>query len=178
MQTTTDRDTTGSLRLFYALWPDDATRAALAQLQTTIRGRKTRYQNLHMTLAFLGEQPSKLLPALKEILADLPHAEIPLVLDRIGYFTKKRIAWAGMHQVPDALIRLAQLLAAELAQQGISCSSVFQPHVTLARDAQAPAEISFAPIRWAANRIVLVQSTTDAEGVCYRVLGPSNINSP
>lgn len=170
MQTTTDRDKTRSLRLFYALWPDDATRAALAQLQTTMRGRKTRYQNLHMTLAFLGEQPSTLLPVLKEILTDLPREEIPLVLDRIGYFTKKRIAWAGMHQVPDTLISLPERLAAELAKHGISCPSDFKPHVTLARDAQAPADIPFAPIRWAANKIVLVQSTTDADGVCYRVL--------
>ena len=161
---------TDSLRLFYALWPDDATRTALAQLQSTMRGRKTRRQNLHLTLAFLGEQPSSLLPVLHEILTDLPHAEIPLVLDRIGYFRQKRIAWAGMHQVPDALIRLAQRLAAGLAQHGINSPSDFKPHITLARNAEAPDDIPFAAIHWTANQIVLVQSTMDADGVCYRVV--------
>ena len=45
---------TETLRLFFALWPDDPTRSALAQLQTPIRGRITPYEHLHLTLAFLG----------------------------------------------------------------------------------------------------------------------------
>src|SRR5437667_76833 len=45
------------LRLFYALWPDAATRAALTRLQLAVRGRNMRPENFHLTLAFLGEQP-------------------------------------------------------------------------------------------------------------------------
>jgi 2'-5' RNA ligase len=163
-------DKTKSLRLFYALWPDETTRAALARLQIPIRGRKTRYRNLHLTLAFLGEQPSALVRVLHEILTRLPTAQIPMVLDQVGYFPKKQIAWAGMHPVPDALADLQQQLVKALAQQGIICSPDFKPHVTLARHAQAPDDFHFPPIQWIAKQIVLVHSTRDAEGIFYRVL--------
>ena len=53
-----------NLRLFYALWPDQATRAALMRLQSGLAGRRIAPGNLHLTLAFLGMQPSALLPQL------------------------------------------------------------------------------------------------------------------
>ena len=105
-----DSETRQSLRLFYALWPDDTVRAALANLQTVVSGRKTPYENLHLTLAFLGEQPAASLAVLEKILADLAVPEMKLTLDRIGYFKQSRIAWAGMHAVPDELFKLQRQL--------------------------------------------------------------------
>lgn len=165
--------TTQSLRLFYALWPDDASRAALAKLQIAVHGRKTRYENLHLTLAFLDQQPVALLPELQEILGDLPEKALTLELDRIGYFTKSRIAWAGMHVVPDALFDLQRDLMNRLAQKNIVADtrSVFRPHVTLARDAAVPVDTPFQPVRWHATEICLVASTLDKDGVSYRVIG-------
>ncbi len=162
-----------SLRLFYALWPDDKVRAAVAGLQMSIaEGRMTRPQNLHMTLAFLGLQASELLPILKTILKQVSTPGIALELDRIGYFVNKRIAWARLHQVPDALLELQRGLMQKLLQQGISFDhqAQFKPHVTLAREASPPAEILFSPIPWHANQIALVQSISQPDGVHYRVL--------
>ncbi len=161
-----------SLRLFYALWPDDATREALMHMQARMHGRKTRYENFHLTLAFLGQQPADLLPAMRKILADIRPAQISLVLDRIGYFTQSRIAWAGMHETPAALIALQRDLVQGLAQNNIACNgrSAFRPHVTLARDAAPPEDLPFEPVVWRADHVVLVESTTDREGVIYRVI--------
>ena len=89
-----------TLRLFYALWPDDATASALQKLQAPMRGRRTAYSNLHMTLAFLGNQPASLLSVLTDILMHLPSANISLTLDKLGYFPRNQIAWVGPREAP------------------------------------------------------------------------------
>lgn len=170
-------DTTQSLRLFYALWPDDVTRAALANLQVAISGRRTRHENLHLTLAFLGQQPAAVLPVLQKILAILPQADMMLELDRIGYFTKSRIAWAGMHAAPQGLFDLRRQLMSELAQQDIvaDTQSAFRPHVTLARSAAVPTDRAFQSIRWHATEICLVESSVEADTLRYRVLASNRL---
>lgn len=161
-----------SVRLFYALWPDDATRAALVRWQDHVQGRKIAPDNLHITLAFLGQQPTTLIPTLQTILTSLPSPDMTLVLDRLGYFSRHRIAWAGIQEVPDVLVTLQKTLAQALAQHGIAFNdqSGFRPHVTLARDALAPGEVAVDAIHWRVNQLVLAQSTTDREGSFYRVL--------
>jgi 2'-5' RNA ligase len=173
-----DNDTTESLRLFYALWPDDATRAALTSLQTTLQGRKTQYGNLHVTLAFLGRQPAALVPALQAIMTRLPKSDMTIVMDRIGYFTRHRIVWAGMHQIPDTLSTLQRELTQALQQLNIVFDDqpAFKPHITLARDAQPPPDIPFEPIKWKANQIALVQSVIRPSGVTYQVLASHQLN--
>lgn len=159
-------------RLFFALWPDDATRDALASLQMRVNGRRMRRENLHLTLAFLGEQPDAVVATLTGILNDLPGARLSLELDRLGYFPRQRIVWAGTHHAPDALLALHRQLATALRQAGIHFDGdrSFMPHVTLARNAEQPEDIPFVPISWNAGTIVLAESTTRAEGVFYGVL--------
>ena len=163
---------TQSLRLFYALWPDDAVRTDLQRLQVNLQGRKTPLDNLHVTLAFLGQQPAHLLPNLERILGELPQADMVLTLDRIAYFKRSRIAWVGMHQAPEALMSLQARLVQALQGEGIAFDerSKFTPHVTLARNAPQPADTPFTPVVWHATQIVLVQSILDARGSQYRVL--------
>lgn len=161
-----------SLRLFYALWPDAATRIALQRWQEPLRGRNTPADNLHLTLAFLGQQAATLLPVLQDILQQLPPAPAALVLDRIAYFPRHRIACAEMSEVPPALITLQQALQQALVQHGIACEehAAFRPHVTLTRAAPRPPAGAPEAIRWQADQVVLVQSQTLAEGACYHVL--------
>lgn len=161
-----------NLRLFYALWPDQATRSALMRLQSAVSGRPTTPGNLHLTLAFLGMQSSALLPQLTHVLSHLASPAIELVLDHLGYFPKHKIAWVGMQQVPESLATLQQQLTAALFQQQIRFDQQpsFRPHITLARAAQLPAGTICAPIIWRADHIALVQSTTHADGPQYRVL--------
>lgn len=165
-------DNTTSLRLFYALWPDEATRIALTRLQEPLAGRKMHRQDLHITLAFLGQQPASLLPDLQALLRQLPPPELDLQLDRIGYFPRSRIVWAGMQSVPEALLVLHDALATMLSQLGVRSvqHGCFTPHVTLARDAPAPSESAIEAVSWHANRIVLVQSISAPEAERYRVL--------
>lgn len=159
-------------RLFYALWPDDVTRSALARLQFELHGNKTRYRNFHVTLAFLGDQEPTLLPTLQGILAQLDGSEMSLQIDKLGYFPRNRIGWAGMSQPSDALNRLQVLLTEKLKENQVRFESraLFKPHLTLVRDADAPAVVEFAPIIWHAKQVTLVQSVLQDDGPHYQVL--------
>lgn len=167
------------LRLFYALWPDDATREALAAVQMQQRGRRTRTGNLHATLAFLGNQPPAHLALLEDILADLPHSAITLQIDRIGYFKRKRIVWAGSHAVPDTLVNLQQSLAQALTQNGIAFDRTndFTPHITLARDAEPPSDRPFETFTWEVKHVALVQSLQEGGRLDYKVLASLYLDS-
>lgn len=149
------------LRLFYALWPDGATRKALAQWQHGLRGRLVPAHNLHITLAFLGNQPAELLPVLKGILNRLDGPSMALELDRLGHFSRSRVAWAGMTEVPPELAQLHAALVRELAENGIRHDDrpQFVPHMTLARHVQRPPDAkAVEPVEWHADHVALVLS--------------------
>ncbi|NVD99761.1 RNA 2',3'-cyclic phosphodiesterase [Massilia sp. BJB1822] len=149
-------------KLFFALWPDAATRGALAALQSQVAGRATPPDKLHLTLAFLGQQPAAALPPLLEILHALSVPPLRLEIDCFGYFSKPRIAWAGMSAVPPALLELQDDLMRRLEAAGFSAAThgEFRPHVTLAREAKTapPAGAAFAPVVWTAREVALVES--------------------
>ncbi len=157
------------VRLFYALWPDETTRAHLKRLQESVIGRKVSPDHLHMTLAFLGSQAKSRLPALANLLDKLPGQSFTLGIDRYGYFSKPRIAWAGPSEAPPPLLHLQRSLMHELseAQVQIKPEGEFRPHVTLARDANSLNE-PFAPgIPWRVGKIMLIQSVQVKSGVIY-----------
>jgi 2'-5' RNA ligase len=164
-----------SLRLFFALWPDEATRSALAGLlppDQSGAGRPTAPENLHLTMAFLGMQPAEALPVLEQVLQAIALPKLRLQLDRYGYFQRARIAWLGMKQPPAALLQLQRELSAALRQCGIGHDreSAFRPHVTLARNAPAAPRGREPEIFWQAPQLALVQSTTTPRGPIYQVL--------
>jgi 2'-5' RNA ligase len=159
-------------RLFYAVWPDPATRQQLKQWQRQVQGRNTHIDDFHLTLAFLGERPPELLPVLKDILLALPALDATFVLNRFGYFEHHKIAWAGMTQPPPELFQLQAGLMHALEQHGITTNHepIYTPHVTLARKAAAPQADSFAPIAWHAHTIALAQSGSGEHGAKYEIL--------
>lgn len=148
------------LRLFFALWPDIQTRQALSAWQSDLSGRKILPENLHITLAFLGEKPATIIPGLSQILESISSDAIRLKLDKMGYFPHSRISWAGMEKTPDNLTHLYKRLAAALSAKSISYDkrNRFKPHITLARHSNHAKVENLQPIIWDANRLVLVES--------------------
>ncbi len=148
-------------RLFFALWPDEAARAALAALQAPVAGRLTPPDKLHLTLAFLGQVAADAVPALLDIRDRLDVPPLRLAIDCYGHFARPRIAWAGMTQVPPELVALHEELMRRLEASGFSAAThgAFKPHVTLAREARlAPPEAPATPVAWTVDRAVLVES--------------------
>ncbi len=156
-------------RLFYALWPDEATSRHLNRLQEPVIGRKLSPEKLHLTLAFLGNQAKSLLPILVTLLDKLPEQRFTLHIDRYGYFGKARIAWAGPSETPKPLLDLRRSLMHELsgAQIPFKAEGKFTPHVTLARDAASLNEVLASGIPWRVSKIVLIQSVEVKGGVIY-----------
>lgn len=159
-------------RLFYALWPDAATRTALAAWQASLGGKPTRADKLHLTLAFLGQRPAGELPALLALLDTLPARAMALEFDHVGHFPRLAIAWAGLRQPSPALLALRTACMGTLAAQSLAPRfehDRFTPHVTLARQAPPlPQAQAYAPVLWQASELVLVESLKSSGD--YRIL--------
>jgi 2'-5' RNA ligase len=165
------------LRLFFALWPDPATRDALAataaRLRRTCGGRAPPAANLHLTLAFLGDVPEVRVPELADLAATLVAKPFVLELDRIGYWRQQRLVWAGPQSCPRELQTLATALDDGLRARGFrSERRSFQPHVTLLRDARrAPAQAGCGPLAWRPTQFALACTLPAGRGVRYRIAG-------
>lgn len=167
------------MRLFFALWPDTATRSALAatasRLKKACGGRSPPAGNLHLTLAFLGNVAASRLPDLR-LVADAVIAE-PFALDlaSTGYWRAQRLAWAAPLSCPPALTALHGQLTDALRLRGFHTERrAFKPHVTLLRDAAAPPPSSddgVMNLHWPVRDFVLACSEPVSQGVRYRVIG-------
>ena len=165
-------------RLFFALWPDAEIQGALGeharQALDRRRARRMPTENLHITLAFLGEVDAAT-RACAEAAADRVEAEpFRLSIDRLGYWPKKGLLWAGPSTPPEPLERLAADLGEALAAD---CdferdSRPFRAHLTLARKVpKMPPGIAIEPVDWVVERFVLVASETGPEGATYTIVG-------
>jgi RNA 2',3'-cyclic 3'-phosphodiesterase len=162
------------MRLFFALWPDATLQRELALWARACRGvsagRLIREDNLHATLAFVGEVDSSGRALLDELGAALQAEPFALELDRIGYWPHNRIVFAAASTVPPPLLALAQRLTRDLAANGFRVDArPYVPHVTLLRDARrAPSFAPPAALRWSVREISLVESLRVDERLVYR----------
>lgn len=165
-----------SLRLFFAIWPDVATRAALDSLAREIasetRGRAVAARNLHLTLVFLGERPVAMVPQLCASVSAIEVLPIRLCLDDVGCWRKTGIAWLAASEPAPQLLELRGHVVQALATLRIVIDERrFVPHVTLARRIESVVARQLAPpIEWRAISFALVASTLDPRGVHYEVL--------
>jgi 2'-5' RNA ligase len=183
-------------RVFFALWPDEATRLAIIRAtRAAVRrcgGRPTPRDNLHVTLAFLGPVTETDLARLRAL---EPPATAPfeLVLDRLGLWARAQVLWIAPTGVPPALLALERGLWDRLVGLGFERDPrPYLPHVTVARKAGIGVEPQFSmargkpraspenrgstpipipiPIRWLVSGIALVESRPGPRSPRYDVL--------
>lgn len=105
--------------------------------QQSNRGTFTRFDNLHLTLAFLGEMEKKRIPEVVEAMKNSCIGRKPFDLS-IGGFGKfmthgECLYWCGVRDNP-FLLELQQSLVSNLKEQNIAVDlKPFQPHITLGR---------------------------------------------
>ena len=166
----------GRARVFFALWPPEPVRGALACLAQAARsecgGRAIAAANLHLTLFFVGSIDRARIPRLDSAERAVRAAPFDLAIDRLGYFRHARIVWAGAAHAPPQLVALADRLASALAGCGLEADArPYAPHVTLVRKAtRRPAQQTMEACRWRVADYVLVESVPAAAGVRYQVL--------
>lgn len=163
-------------RVFFAALPEPETRAqllaALAALPRDV-GRRSRADNLHLTLAFVGAAEGASLACLRTAARRVYAPEVSMPLERWGCFPKAAVLWLGAAQAPPALLELARSLSAVLAECGFAPETrAFRPHVTLARRVRAvPREAETAPaVFWRSRGFALMESVRGAGGVRYVAL--------
>jgi len=164
-------------RLFFALWPDDASRRALAaeaeRLAPQCGGYPLPAENMHITLAFLGGVDASRLEALVDLTRAWPTLDGEWTLDRLGHFPQPRIVWAGSRTPNAELTTLNAELWRALGRHGFtSPQREFTPHVSLVRQADHAATVSrlSTRIRWRFDHLALVESQLGGGGSHYRTL--------
>ncbi|HET7364776.1 MAG TPA: RNA 2',3'-cyclic phosphodiesterase [Burkholderiales bacterium] len=158
------------MRLFFALWPPRETALALGQwaqeLAQECRGKHTIVDNIHLTLAFLGEaDPAKATAAGRRVTARR-HA---LAIDAARYVKRNEMVWVGPAAVPPELGALAAELHGGLKAAGFTLEErPFAAHVTLVRKARMPGSIPPLPrVAWPVNEMLLMRSRTSPKGSSY-----------
>ena len=164
------------MRLFLALWPDEALRAGLAGLAGTLRrsisGQWVKPCNLHITLAFLGSVPLERLPPVKELAAGLTAVPFTLLLDKVECWPNG-IVCLSPRDTPAALQDLALAAQRKFVQAGFEMDRrPYRAHLTLARKGRSAQKLALLPdtLVWKVDAFSLVESRLERSGSVYAVL--------
>ena len=150
--------------------------------------RWIRADGVHVTLKFLGEVPTKKLPAVKLAIQEavVGHSPFELEFSTIGTFGGReglRIMWVGIAGDVLRLEALVRAVNAALAVVGFEPERrPFRPHLTLGRvrdeiSTRHRAEIEVAvgkstvpQVSWRTAQVSLMRSRITAQGATYEVL--------
>jgi 2'-5' RNA ligase len=166
-----------TVRVFFALWPSDAERGALAAWQKPLQhlcgGRAMRGDTLHNTLVFVGDVGQSRLEALRLAAQEVSAAGFELCFDAARYWGHNHIVYAAPGEAPQQLAQLVSDLEQRLMTHRFKFDQrVYKPHVTLLRNARwtdAPLP-EMEPVRWQAGDFALVQSVLQEGLATYSVL--------
>lgn len=162
-------------RLFFALWPGGVQREQLEGYRPLLRGcggRPIRSENLHLTLAFLGNVDEATRKCLEQAADAIALPPFTLKLDRLGFWRRPQVIWLGQEPTPEPLLALSGELKRAMLACGLEPDPrPFRTHLTLQRRAhRPPRQREVPPLEWLVERFVLVASETRPEGVVYEVV--------
>lgn len=179
------------MRLFAGIeLPPDA-RAVFANVQERLRdaGLDARYdppENLHLTLAFLGNVEDERLGEISQALAGAAQRSAPFAMtfDRLGAFPherRPRIVWIGPRAQPAQFRELAAAVRSEFAGLGFSFEDDAVAHVTIARikgGGTHPVPL-LEPARTQIEvaRIALFESLSDGSATRYEIRARAPLGS-
>lgn len=134
-------------------------------------GKVVHLDNLHLTLAFLGEVSDAQRACAEHMADSLSVLPFTLRFDHLGWFKRSKVLWLGANETPAALGQLVMNLNQGLRDCDILLDErPFAAHLTLMRKVRTFHDMAVEPIDWRVDRFCLIESLTAPEGVVYKVL--------
>ena len=192
------------MRVFAAVDPDPAVRAAAERAARAVAGRlesgtheRVRWvapEQLHVTLRFLGEVTEADADALRAALrAPFETEAFPARVSRLGCFPPSgppRVLWLGIGEGGDAMAELKSELDRRLAPAGRPPEDrPWRAHLTLGRMKRWPArsrrdldrvlsEVRPETPGWLVDHVILYESRRTPRGARYHVLESTALGRP
>lgn len=167
------------MRLFIAIQLDNAIKDELCMVQKRlqmqgVKGNFTTRENMHLTLAFIGEYPDP--GFVCDVLSDVIFEPVRLVIDGFGSFGD--LYWIGIKEDANLNANVKRIRRA-LADNGIPFDKKkFAPHMTIARkivyDKGFPTDAPF-PAAMDVEYISLMRSDRGKAGMIYTVVDEFNV---
>ena len=165
------------MRLFIAIQFTQEIKKELTRFQNDLKrngltGRFVPVENLHLTLAFIGEYPNP--DDVLDVLEQVPFTPFDLSLSSTGQFGD--LYWCGIDNAK-GLEAYVRRLRRALAESGIPFDKKkFSPHITLVRRGQLLREDVIAITKTPegamhASRVSLMRSDRGKAGMIYTEVG-------
>ena len=168
------------MRLFIAIQLSDAMKDALTAVQDKMydqgmRGNFTSRENMHLTLAFIGEYPDK--EQVMDALSSVTFSSFTISLSGMGCF--RDLWWAGMEESA-MLAAVVRRIRRVLAENDIPFDRKrFSPHITLLRKATGTMSgVQVEKVSMEVERISLVRSDRGKRGMIYTEVGEIRSGRP
>lgn len=162
------------MRLFLAIIPDNSIKDELCMVQKRLQmqgvtGNFTTRENMHLTLAFIGEYSDP--DHVSDILSTVELEPVRLVIDGFGSFGD--LYWIGIKR-DEGLENNVRRIRKALSDNGIPFDKKrFMPHITIARkiryDKGFPTDAPF-PAASSVECISLMRSDRGKSGMIYTVV--------
>ena len=172
------------MRLFVAIRLSEDMKAhlksAIELLRRTGYGNFTREENLHLTLAFIGE--TERVDAAKRALAKVNAAPFTLQLCKCGHFGD--LYWAGA-ELNEGLQALQREVSKQLLAEGFLLENrPFKPHLTLIREYKCSTAIDKTGLEHTLDsascpisEVVLMESTRIGGKLIYRPIARKQLKT-
>ncbi len=161
-------------RLFFALWPDTKTRQAVTELSQSIAAHEFKWvpaHNFHITLIFMGHIDTNVESLIRQSVENITSQPFTLTFDCLSYWSKPKILCLSCRRAAPEAIMLEAALDSVVANYGLRTEiRPYSPHITMARQAHYLPELKIEPLLWRATGFCLVESCSEPDGVCYKVI--------
>lgn len=166
------------MRLFISINPDNQLKNALSETIANLRGAATRgrytsWDNLHLTLVFIGESQrvDDIIALMHQVVRENVTEPIQITLSGVGIFKNKGgdTHWVGISK-SSALVDLVDKLTKALTAEGFNIDKRrYLPHITIGQKIVMPAgsQILIHPASMQASHISLMRSDLSSEGATY-----------
>lgn len=171
------------MRVFIAVEIPDEIKKEIVRIQNSLlqfNGKKTEYDNLHLTLKFLGEISEDEVRKIKEKLSEIKFNKFEVEIKNLGVFSD-RIIWLGIKNCDG----LQREIDATLDKIGLEKERRFMGHLTIARarnvrDKEKFLEelkgIKMPRMKFIVSAFYLKQSILTTEKPVYKNLGIYSLN--